>query len=191
MKKITKTQILLVGSLTFMVLVVSGYIFFFSAMKKKTNNTGEFLMKMEELSGRNEKLYAAVSVLKDEAGRVEKLKSYFIKESEIVAFTKNVEALRVLSGVSLSIESLEPGLGDANTPILNFRIKAAGKFQEVMHAITLLENLPAKLEWKSMRLLRENDGVILVVEKDAPPVTFKDPRWLLDVTAVAINFVHE
>ena len=191
MKKLTKTQTLLISALTFMIAASGWYSFFFVAMKKKTDSAGEFFVKIEELSGKNAKLSASVGVLKEEAERVEKLKSYFIKESGIVAFTKSIEGLGVLSGVTLSLESLEPGLGDANTPVLNFRIKATGKFEEVMHAITLLENLPAKFEWKSVRLLRENDGVIPVVGKDALHVTVKEPRWQLYVTVVAINFVHE
>ena len=191
MKKLTKTQTLLISSLTFIIAAAGGYSFFFVAMKKKTDSTGEFFAKIEELSGKNAKLAASVGVLKEEAERVEKLKSYFIKESEIVAFTKSIEGLGVLSGATLSLESLEPGLGDANTPVLNFRIKATGKFEEVIHAVTLLENLPAKLEWKSVRLLRENDGVIPIAGKDALQVTDKEPRWQLDVTVVAINFVHE
>ncbi len=174
-----------------MVVVVSGYAFFFIAMKKKTDGAVELLTKIEELSGKNAKLSASVSVLKNEAERVEKLKSYFIKESEIVAFTRSIEALAVLSGVSLSIESLEPGLSDADMPVLNFRIKATGKFGGVMRAVTLLENLPAKLEWKNMRLLRENDGATTVEVKDAPTATYREPRWLLVVTAAAINFIHE
>ncbi len=191
MKKLTKTQILLIGSLTFLVAVTSGYSFFFIAMKEKTDSTGELFAKMEELSGRNSKLAAAVDVLKNEARRVEKLKSYFIKESEIVVFAKNIEMLGIQAGVTLSLASLDPGIGDTNTPVINFSIKATGKFEEVMHVITLLENSSTTLEWKSIRLLRENDGAIPVVGKDAPQATNKEPRWLLEATVVAVNFIHE
>ncbi len=165
-----------------MVVTASGYAFFFIAMKKKTDGAGELFAKIEELSGKNAKLSASVGALREEAERVEKLKSSFIKESGIVTFAKSLEALGVQSEATLTIESLEPGLGDANTPVLNFRIKAAGRFGEVMRVVALLENLPAKLEWKTVRILRENDAL---------QGSVREPKWLLDVAVVATNFVNE
>ncbi len=190
MKKPTKIVILLLGALIFVFVAGGGYAFFFSVMKKRTEGVVELLARAEELSGESAKLSASVSVLKEESKRIEKLKSYFVKESEIVAFAKNIEELGEHTGAILSLESLEPGLGETNIPVLNFRAKATGKFEEVMQVVSLLENLPAKLEWKSVKLLRKSEDGIVVIDKGTFQVV-KEPLWVLDIAIVVINFVHE
>lgn len=189
MKKRTKTEVLLIVSLVFTAVITSIYAFFFFSMKEKTGNTAGLSAKVEQLSGDEAKLAASVSAFKAEDVRIEKLQSYFIKESEIVAFAKKIEELGAQSGAALSIESLESGLSESKTPILNFRIKATGKFMEVMHVVTLLENFPAKFEWKNIRLVRS--GAEPVVVKGVSRVPVATPLWGLDMTVAALNFVRE
>lgn len=179
------------GALGFTAVVAGGYTFFFSAMKEKTDSSAELTAKFEELSGKEEKLSASVSMLSLESTQIEKLKSYFIKQSEIVPFTKKIEALGGQSGAVISLESLEPGVSDTNTPTLSFHVKATGKFKEVMQAMTLLENFPAKFEWKTVRLVHEEGSPAQLNKKGLPQASLVSSRWVLDMTVVALNFVPE
>lgn len=179
MKNLSKTNLLFIISFVATLVATGAYTFFFLAMKSKTEATVELSAKVNELSGEETRMGAAVSALRAESLHIEKLSSYFIKESDIVAFTKKIEELGVASGTMLSLEALEPEAGAGGTSVLNVRIKTTGKFQDIMHFFVLLENYPAKFEWRSVNLVRDETSSPL------------SPRWRTEVSLVAFNFVKE
>lgn len=187
--KFSKTTILLGIALTLTVVSGGAYAFFFVVMKGKTQATAELSAKMEELSGKQSRVASALSVLKNEAPQIEKLSAYFIRESEIVAFTKKIEVLGPQSGTALSLESLEPGLTEKTVPYLNFRIKATGNFAAVMRLLTLLENFPGKFEWKTVRLVRRDASGQQVLATTTRGVN--TPEWSVEVFLTALNFIKE
>ena len=182
MKAYSKTIILFWSALVFVVVSGVAYTVLFVAMKNKTEETAALSVKSEELLGAESRALSARLVLKNDSVRIEKLSSYFIKESEIVAFARRVEELGPQSGTTLSIESLEPGLTEKQAPFLNFRIKANGKFDDVVRLLKLLENFPGKFEWKTVRL-------VLVNPSDAK--TGGAPEWQVEVFLTALNFTKE
>lgn len=189
MKPFSKTTILFVAALAFTLVAGGAYAFFFAAMKDKTEAATAISTSLGELSGKASRTLSAVAVLKSESARIEKLSSYFIKESEIVTFTKNVEALGPQSGTTLTIESLERGVTEKTVPFLNFRVKASGKFPDVMRLLVLLENFPGKFEWKTVRLVSDNS-----TGQQAGAVATKSdstPLWNAEVFLTAFNFVKE
>lgn len=189
MKSFNKTTILFGIALAVTVAAGGVYTFFFIAMRDKTEATSILSASSGELSGKETRTLAAMTTLKAESAHIEKLSSYFVKESEIVTFTKTIEALGPQSGTTLTIESLEPGLTEKTVPFLNFRVKATGKFADVMRLLVLFENFPGKFEWKTVRLVRED-----ITGQQAGTSTPKNdyaPNWSVEVFLSALNFVKE
>lgn len=183
MKSFSKTTLLLLFSVVLAAASGGAYAFFFVAMKNKTAATAELSTKNEALAGKESRVTSALVAVKDESSNIEKLATYFIKESEIVAFTKKIELLGPQSGTILSLEALDPGTGEGGVPVLNFRIVATGTFQNTMRLVALLENFPAKFEWKSVDLSLYEDAV----DPKAPKVA----QWKVSVSLLALNFLKE
>lgn len=189
MKPHYKTTALFGIALALTLIAVGSYGFFFTAMKGKTEAVAALAESSRELSGKESRALSARATLKSESEHIEKLSSYFIKESEIAAFTKKIEALGPQSGTVLTIEALEPGLTEKTVPFLSLRIKATGKFTDAMRLLVLLENFPTNFEWKTVRLVREDTAVqqagTLVAKSDGVP------DWSVEVFLKALNFVKE
>ncbi len=190
MKILNKTTILLGAALFFTVVAGSAYAFFFVAMKGKTQANAELSSKIGDISGKESRVASALATLKSETPNIEKLSAYFIKENEIVSFTKKIEALGPQSGTTLTIVSLDPGVTEKTVPFLSFRIKATGEFAAVMRLLVLLENFPGKFEWKTVRLVR---GDFTPAHEAVPPtkVAVRSPEWMVEVFLTALNFTKE
>ncbi len=191
MKSLNRTTVFLGISLILTITIGGVYAFFFVAVKNKNESIAEFLSKNEELTGRESRLNLAKNTLKAEQSNIDKLSSYFIKESEIVSFAKRIEALGAESGTTLSLELLEPGVVEGGSPFLNFRVKAKGGFKEVMKLTALLENYPIKFEWKSVRLVRDDSGAVSTVAQSAKTSQIVSPQWIITISLSAFNFLKE
>lgn len=189
MKSYNKTTTLFVIALAVTLIACGAYTFFFVAIKDKTVAIATLLVRTGELSGKESRALSAVTILKNESANIDKLSSYFIKESEIVTFTKKIEALGQQSGTKLTIESLEPGVTEKTVPFLNFRIKVMGKFADVVRLLVLLENFPGKFEWKTVRLVRTD----ALVQQAGTTTTQSSsaPDWSAEIFLTALNFVNE
>lgn len=192
--KANKKTLILLGIATAFTLAVSGvYSFLFYVMKSKTVATATISEKLDELSGRESRIASSISILRHEEGNIAKLSAYFFKESEVVAFTKKIEALGAQSGTTLTIESLDQGYTEKTVPFLNFRVKAIGKFEDVERLLILLENFPGKFEWKTVRLVRDTTPT----EVDGTGTTkitksvSSTPLWRVDAFLVALNFTNQ
>lgn len=192
MKSFKKTTILLFFAIALTAALGGAYAFFFIAMKNKTAATAELSAKNETLAGKESRVTSALAAIKGENTNIEKLNSYFIKESEIVAFTKKIELLGEQSGTTFSLEALDPGVDENNAPVLNFRVIATGEFQNVMRLAALLENFPGKFKLKSVNLSLGDRA-----EETADTATTKTPKapkateWKITVSLAALNFVKE
>lgn len=188
MKSLNKTTIVLGIAIASMVVASVVYIFFFLSMKSKTEAATELSAQLEDLSGKQQRYTTAASSLQSESARIEKLSSYFIKESEIVSFTKKIEALGPDAGVALSLEALDPGVTEAGVPLLNFRIVARGRFENTERFLLLLQNFPGKFEWRTVNLVRDN-GKLGEMSTSSPQMGTQ--KWRAEVSLAAYNFIKE
>lgn len=172
MKRPNQTISLLIFSLACAFAVGGVYIFFFTSMKNKAEASVDLSTRLSELLGEQLRYSSAAPALQNESDNINKLSSYFIKESEIVSFTKKIEALGPQAGAMLTIESLDPGMGSGNVPYLSFRLTGEGKFENVEYLLSLLQNFPGKFEWRSVHLTHNSMG-----------------KWKIDATLVALNFI--
>lgn len=191
MKSFNKTTVFFSISLILIMVAGGAYTFFFVVVKDKNKSIAEFSSKNEDLMGRESRLNSAKNSIKIEQLNIDKLSTYFIKESEVVLFAKKIEALGVESGTTLSLELLEPGVLEGGAPFLNFRVKAKGGFKEVMKLIALLENYPIKFEWKSARLVRDDSGGVSATPQNAKTPRIVSPQWIIVVSLSASNFLKE
>lgn len=189
MSKLNKTTTFLVFSTTCALVAGGVYLFFFISIKDKTQEAITLATQAKEFSDRGVRYAALASSLKTSAEATDKLSGYFIKESEIVTFTKKIEALGPKAGVKLSIQSLEPGLAQKDVAFLNFRIVAEGKFENIEKLLFFLQNFPGKFEWNNLRLTREGD-IESGPGSKAPKVALA-PQWKAEATLMAFNFVKE
>lgn len=183
MKSFSKTTLLLVSAVVLTAVLGGAYTFFFIAMKNKTEATAALSEQNETLAGKESRITSALAAVKGDSANIDKLGSYFIKESEVVAFTKKLELLGVDSSTILSLEALDPGVGANGAPVLNFRLTATGEFKDVIRLMEFLENFPAKFEWKNVNLSR-NDGAV-------DPKLPKAVQWKISASLSALNFVKE
>lgn len=187
-----KTLILLAIAASLALVSGAAYSFIFFGMKGKTEEGGVLSEKIDEISGKESRIAASVTVLRKQNTNIDKISSYFFKENDVVAFTKKIEALGGQSGTVLTIESLEQGYGEKKAPFLNFRIKATGKFKDISRLLVLLENFPGKFEWKTVRLVRDMSTVTdpLLLAKGAKP-TSTESLWTAEVFLSALNFTNQ
>ena len=190
-----KTAKLFTASFITIAVLAGVYTYFFISMRNNVDKSVLGAAKIEDLAGKDERIDATLAILAKEALVMQKVSASFIKQSEIVNFTRTLESLGPQSHTELSIESLEPGVGDRGIPVLNFRIKAQGKFKDVVALIALLENFPARLDWNSARLVRIGtpatvpvlDSKGIAVQKAPSSI----PLWSVEVSLTALNFIKE
>lgn len=187
MKKLNTTAIFLIAAMAVTFAVLGVYLFFFSAMKEKAESATELSARAEDIQTRREKLSLTLTSLKEQEANIEKLDGYFIKERDIVAFTKSLESLGKNTGSLVSIESLTPQRAKDNTWVLGIRIEASGTFGGLMRLLELFENFPAKIEWGTVRISREGTGAVSS-EKIGKVIL---PGWKLAMEGTAFNFIRE
>lgn len=178
MKPINKTAAALIVSVLVFFLSLGVYAFFFTGMNKRVAKASEVALEASGLEGKRGGFSQNVSLLKKNSAEIEKINASFIKESEVVLFTKQIESLGEEAGVSLVLESLDPRAGQGNTRVLGFRVGATGSFDNVMKLLKFFENYPAKFEFTGVRMFRSDEGTT-------------NPVWVIEVSIVALNFISE
>ncbi len=191
MNKLGKTGILLIIAFLVTASAFGVYAFFFAATKSKAESATSIADTTGSVESRQAKLALTLATLKEQSDNIQKLDELFIKQKEIVNFTKRIESLGVTPGTKISIEGLTPSLSKDNAPILSFDIKVQGKFVDVMRTLELLENFPAKIEWSSVNIKRESEGSVAAVKTNGNVPQVVEPIWKMSVAGAALNFVRE
>lgn len=174
MKSFNKTTIILILAVVCTVVAGGVYVFFFATMRNETVAATDLSTTLSEITGQQYRYNSVLSSLQAESIRIDKLSAYFIKESDIVAFTKRIDMLGSLAGVTLSIESLDSGISKDKTAYLNFKITAEGKFENTERFLVYLQNFPGKFLWNTVRVFHE-----------------AGPTWKVEASLTALNFIKE
>lgn len=192
MNEFKKNTVLLAGAILLFIGVASAYGLSFYSMKGKIEGANEVLSRADDFENAQGVLSRTLAFLKEsELGR-QRVDARFIKEHEIASFAQQIEALGAESGVTLTLESLEPGIDFRKKPVLNFRIKAEGTFANVMRTEELLENFPARFDVSTLRLVRvENNQGASVSGTGKTTPSSRAPQWELNATISALNFIKE
>lgn len=192
MKEFKNNILLFLGAVLIFIGIAGMYGFLFFSMKGKIEGANEVLARAGDFENAQGTLSRTLAFLKEsELGR-QRVEARFIKEHDVALFARQIEALGTESGVTLSIESLEPGVDFRKKPVLNFRIKAEGTFANVMRTEELLENFPARFDVSTLRLVRvdNSQGAVVSGTGKSAPVN-RAPQWELNATISALNFIKE
>ncbi|MEK7662256.1 MAG: hypothetical protein AAB355_02030 [Patescibacteria group bacterium] len=134
-KKITVVAISIIA-----LCLVSAYGFLFYTIKNLNNKASLLRQDFSLAEDKERKTISEKILLRGlEDGRRE-LEGYFINSENPVALIKRVEALGGISGVSLSISSLEPDKERKNVVIADMSL--SGGFSQIFHFLVLLESIP-------------------------------------------------
>lgn len=191
MNKLRKTGISFIIAFLVTASAFGVYTFFFTATKNKAESARDIAIRSGDIEVKQARLALTLATLKEQDDNIKKLDELFIKQKEIVNFTKRIESLGAVSGIKISIAGLTPTLSKDNAPILSFDIKTEGKFVDIMRTLELLENFPAKIEWNSVKIKRESEGKVIVVKTKGGTSQVVEPLWKMDVSGAALNFVRE
>lgn len=192
MNELKNNILLLLGAVLIFIGVAGVYGFLFYSMKGKIEGANEVLSRALGFENAQGTLSRTLAFLKEsELGR-QRVDARFIKEHDVALFARQIEALGAQSGVTLSIESLEPGIDFRKKPVLNFRIKAEGTFASVVRTEELLENFPARFDVSTLRLVRVDSGQGASVSETGKTAPLsRAPQWELNATISALNFIKE
>jgi len=134
-KKIT---IIIAGVIT--LFAASGYAFIFYTIKSFNNQAS---LLRQEISLKEEKEKKSIFekiLLRDLEKERKELDGYFIERDNPVVLIEKIEEIGKISGVSLSISSLEPDKERKNIIIADMSL--AGSFPKIFHFLSLLEKTP-------------------------------------------------
>jgi len=136
-----KTMSILLGVIILNLLLAGAYAYSFYTVKVKNEAASLVSEELEEyLSKEGTINLLKASVKRTEEDR-EKIDSYFVARDDIPDFARKIEALSDLSGTNLIITGLS-----TQDNILSFDITSTGSFRDTMQLISLIENLPFKVE---------------------------------------------
>ncbi len=114
----------------------------------------------------------------------ELLKSLFLSRDETAALIEKLEGTATLAHVSheLSVDTKDESSLDAqNKEVLATSIKVYGSWSQVYHFLSLIENLPYKVNISDVRLDRV-EGIA-----DPKSKTSREPQWSASISAQFIK----
>ncbi len=134
---------------------VGVYGFFLSRIAEINRSISATSNELERESLQEERLNSARGLLKETQAKREKLDAFFVASDGVVGFIESVESLGNRAGVAIeitgvSIEALPtPRRG---SELLRLSVRAEGDFKSVFYFLTLIESLPAPLEFERVSL---------------------------------------
>jgi len=129
------------------------YIFAIFEINKKTDSVMEKIMLSNSNLEQAEALTKTKSFLEERATDIDKLGSFFIEKSSIVDFIEMMEGASREVGVGFQLNSV-----DVEKDELPIQFKIDGSWAEVVRMISLVENMPYKLNVDNVNLVNSDDG---------------------------------
>ncbi len=153
----------------------SVYGFWYSAIAKKSATVAMMESQIKTKIESASRIAAARVALVDISGSEAKMQSYFVSESEIVAFINDLEARGRAQGTSVAVLSVSTASEDANQA-LTITLKVRGTFEAVMRTLGSIEYAPYYLRIRTLSLGLEtkngwNVDLSIVVGSTAPLAT--------------------
>jgi hypothetical protein len=143
MKNKLKTKNILAVVIVLNFILVGAYTYAFYMVKEKNKSASKVSGELEQYLSKEGVINLVKKSVKDTTNEREKLNSYFVSRDDIVKFTKKIESLGEIAGVNLTIMGLR-----TQGNILFFDISSWGSFRNLLHLVSLLENLPFKVDVK-------------------------------------------
>jgi len=141
MKYNKKTKIIFAVVLALNFILAGLYVYAFYEAKEKNKKVAIASRELEKQLNKEGDIGLVAKTVKETEIQRSKIDTYFIMRDDIVDFTQKVESLGGTSNTELAITGLNT---QGNT--LSFELESKGSFVDIVHLISLIENLPFKLD---------------------------------------------
>ncbi len=154
MKKITRIKKIFILCVIMNVVVFGVYTFLFLDIKAKNEKVYDLLSEADRDIKKDETLRAVKYSLSENKNFISQIDSFFVPQDGVVSFIDTLERLELNSGIDLGISyvSVETNTKNKNDfkEVLNLRLDGEGSWQNLFHFLSLLENLPYRIEFNSV-----------------------------------------
>ncbi len=136
-----KTIWILVGVIILNLLLSGVYAYSFYTVKIKNEEASLVSKELEEYLSKEGTINLLKTSVKNTEEERKKVDAYFVTRDDIPDFTKKIERLGGMSGTDLVITGLR-----TQNNVLSVDLSSEGSFRNTMQLISLIENLPFKVE---------------------------------------------
>lgn len=139
-----KTNLILVASVFTTILAIMVFIFFFRIIENKNKHISATLSVLEDKMLEKEN----AQILKDRIIEIENIhndiKGHILNEESMDVFVGYLEELGDSVGTKISVKSIDAVKNEKN--LTQIKINILGNFSGVMKSISLVENMPYKID---------------------------------------------
>lgn len=145
--------ILAIGAFILSILV---YVFVYRTVISQAKKSAELSLKVSQDSERKKHEEDLQSIYDNTSSDREKIKSFLISQDKVVNFIEEIEKIGKDTDTDLSISSINAedlsAKAEGETGYLTAIIETKGKWQNVMRAFELIENIPYSTSLNNVRL---------------------------------------
>ena len=147
-QKIDNITYVLVSGIILVSFFSFGYVYVFLNVRDKAERAAQITEAYDAEIGKDTRQTELRATLRETKDKVSKLDTYFLRGDTISEFTTNIEGLGALTGTEITTSNIFPK-GDTT---MSATFSVEGSFASVLQVVTLFENLPYKIEMKSVSL---------------------------------------
>lgn len=183
MKK-NNTNLILIISITFFVLVLSVLIYFLNIIKSKNNYISIAVSTLEKKMNEKENIEFLKDKIAELSDTYAKINSYFVDTASIDTFVVYLERIGTDNNVDLSVKGVDAPRNEKNK--ISVYLSMKGKFGNIMNVVDILENAPYNITINSLYLNKDTilpNNIINPLDKGKTlPPQESISSWQADIT---------
>lgn len=121
-------------------------------IKKNVSEAEELTLSITVEAQKEASIESIRNILRNTAVEREKIEGYFVSSDNIVDFLEKIELLGKKSGASLSFDSVDIPSDEKN--VLRVRIGTEGNWENTFYFLSMIENLPFKIEIEKSSIVK-------------------------------------
>lgn len=149
MKKLSPNIIVLLVVFLLNCVAIFLYYYVFNDIHTKNGNVAEIAGETEIQKEQNIENRALRSILLNTREDRERIDAHVLKDDDVVVFIETIENLGPQSGVAVITSSVNvddsSGNASTTTGYLKLKLNAQGTWENILHFVSLIENLPNKI----------------------------------------------
>lgn len=148
MDKFKATKHTLIFTIILTIAAIAFYVLFFGNIKEKNENISLIKNEVNIAVQKEINLRSVKDLIKETKEDRLKLDTYFIADDKVVDFIENLEQLSKYAGVDIEVVSVDVSqdVKKNMSESLDLDFKVSGKWRDIFHLLTLIENMPLKIK---------------------------------------------
>lgn len=144
-------------------LIVFGASFYlFASIKSIDKNVSARLIQIESAADTEESLRSIKNLMNDTKKEREQIAGFFVQPNGTVDFIETVESLGRIAGIKLETESVGvealKNKTVSSTELFRLSLRTEGSWGDTIRLLSLLENIPYKISFESVKLEKISVG---------------------------------